>query len=414
MISQITAAGLRPARRARSTAASVWPVRSSTPPGLALSGKTWPGWTRSRGADAGSIGHGDRARAIRGGDAGRDALARLDRDGERGLEGRLVLGRHEVEAERLAALGREREADQAAALAGHEVDRVGRRELGRDREVALVLAVLVVADHDHPAVPDVLDRVLDRRERLAHRATSFSTYFATTSTSRLTGVPGAAAPERRALERLGDQRDGEGVAVDVDDGERDAVDGDRALLDDVAEQVGGRGDRDDAGEAVLLDRADRAEAVDVPLHDVAAEPVRGAQRELQVHVRARRHLGQRGAPQRLVHDLGAELLAGDRRGGEADAVDGHGVALGDLARQARADGQRHAVRRRVHRGDLAQVRDQAREHQLTTPASVRRSGRRLRSARRRAPARGSPRRCARRPRPPAGRARSSRRRRRAR
>ncbi len=55
MISQITPDGLRPARRARSTAASVCPVRSSTPPSLALSGKTWPGWTRSRGIEFGSM-----------------------------------------------------------------------------------------------------------------------------------------------------------------------------------------------------------------------------------------------------------------------------------------------------------------------------------------------------------------------
>ncbi len=55
MISQITPAGFSPASRARSTAASVWPTRSSTPPGLALSGNTWPGWTRSRGLAFGSI-----------------------------------------------------------------------------------------------------------------------------------------------------------------------------------------------------------------------------------------------------------------------------------------------------------------------------------------------------------------------
>ena len=55
MISQITPDGLRPARRARSIAASVWPTRSSTPPRLAFSGNTWPGWTTSRGRDLGSI-----------------------------------------------------------------------------------------------------------------------------------------------------------------------------------------------------------------------------------------------------------------------------------------------------------------------------------------------------------------------
>ena len=47
MISQMTPEGFRPARRARSTEPSVWPVRTSTPPSRARSGKTWPGVTRS-------------------------------------------------------------------------------------------------------------------------------------------------------------------------------------------------------------------------------------------------------------------------------------------------------------------------------------------------------------------------------
>src|SRR3712207_5408635 len=118
----------------------------------------------------------------------------LDGDGEGGLERGLVLGRLELEAHLVAALGGQREADQPAPLLGHEVDGVGRDELRRDREVALVLAVLVVADHDHPPGADVLDGLLDRRERPHRWATSLSTYFARTSTSRLTVAPGAAAP----------------------------------------------------------------------------------------------------------------------------------------------------------------------------------------------------------------------------
>ena len=55
MISQITPDGIRPARRARSTAASVWPARSSTPPCFALSGKTCPGWTSPSGFVVGSM-----------------------------------------------------------------------------------------------------------------------------------------------------------------------------------------------------------------------------------------------------------------------------------------------------------------------------------------------------------------------
>ncbi len=62
--------------------------------------------------------------AVVGGDAGAHALARLDRDRERGLEPGLVLGRHQVEVELVAALGGQRQADQAAAVGGHEVDGV--------------------------------------------------------------------------------------------------------------------------------------------------------------------------------------------------------------------------------------------------------------------------------------------------
>ncbi len=75
-----------------------------------------------------------------------------------------------------------------------------------------------------------------------------------------------------------------------------------------------------------------------------------------------RGLGQRGAPQRLVHHLGAELAVGDRRRGQADAVDGDRVALGDLPRQPRAHAQRHAVARGVDGGDRPEVLDEPGEH----------------------------------------------------
>jgi len=49
MISQMTAAGVSPAIFARSTDASVWPARFSTPPFFARSGKVCPGRRRSAG-----------------------------------------------------------------------------------------------------------------------------------------------------------------------------------------------------------------------------------------------------------------------------------------------------------------------------------------------------------------------------
>ncbi len=158
--------------------------------------------------------HLDRARPVGGRDPGADAGASLDRDRERGLEGRLVLGRHQVEAELVAALGGQGEADQPAPLLAHEVDRLGGDELGGHRQVALVLTVLVVADDDHLALADVLDRFLDRGERgpgRAHRAPlaiSLSTYLASTSTSRFTIVPASARAEISSFQRLRDQRNG--------------------------------------------------------------------------------------------------------------------------------------------------------------------------------------------------------------
>ena len=149
----------------------------------------------------------DRARAVLRGDAGRDPLARLDRDREGGAEGRLVALGHRLQPQLVAALLGQAEADQPAAVRGHEVDRLGRRELGRDRQVALVLAVGGVDDDHEPAVADVLDRLLDGGEgggavgrvhlavdRNPQAEASRSAYFASRSTSTLTSSPGPSAP----------------------------------------------------------------------------------------------------------------------------------------------------------------------------------------------------------------------------
>jgi len=52
MISQMTPAGYNPARRARSTAASVCPARTRTPPCLARKGTTCPGRVKSEAIEA--------------------------------------------------------------------------------------------------------------------------------------------------------------------------------------------------------------------------------------------------------------------------------------------------------------------------------------------------------------------------
>src|SRR6185295_3234846 len=108
--------------------------------------------------------------AVGGGDARGDLAAGLDGDGEGGAEGRGVGLHHEGEVQGPAAFLGQGEADEAAAVLGHEVDGRRRDFLGRDGEVALVLAVLVVADDDDLAPAEAFDRLLDGGEGclLAH------------------------------------------------------------------------------------------------------------------------------------------------------------------------------------------------------------------------------------------------------
>src|SRR5690606_14732908 len=127
-----------------------------------------------------------------GADAGGDALGRLDRDGEVGPVRRGVVAHHRRQAELAAALAGQRQADQAARVGDHEVDVLRPHQLGGHDQVALVLSILVVDDHDHAPGADFLQQFRDRGEThasLLRSASRRSTYRATWSTSMFTGSP---------------------------------------------------------------------------------------------------------------------------------------------------------------------------------------------------------------------------------
>ena len=174
-------------------------------------------------------------------------------------------------------------------------------------------------------------------ERPAHRATSFSTYFATTSTSRLTGRAGRrGARASCARASRGSARRRSASSADLHDGERDAVDGDRALLHHIAQQLRRRADRHDAGEAVLARRRGPRPSPSTwpwtmwpPSRSVArSDSSRFTSRPGADLGRARSAAASRASRRRANAPRRSTS-----RGGQADAVDGHGVALGDLARQ---------------------------------------------------------------------------------
>ena len=75
-----------------------------------------------------------------------------------------VLSRHLAEAKIVEALFGHGEADQPATVLGHEVDGFRRDLFGGHGQVALVLAVFVVDDHDHAAGADLLQRGFDVTE----------------------------------------------------------------------------------------------------------------------------------------------------------------------------------------------------------------------------------------------------------
>ena len=159
--SQITAAGRWPASRQRSTAASVWPERISTPPSRAISGKTWPGRTKSL---APMLRIGERAHgvaALLGRDAGRHAVFDVDRDGEGGAERRVVHRHHRRELQAARFVAGQRRADDAAAVADDERHLLGGAQRGGDDHVAFVLAIVVVGDDDDFAARDRLDGLAD-------------------------------------------------------------------------------------------------------------------------------------------------------------------------------------------------------------------------------------------------------------
>src|SRR5690242_4287940 len=112
-------------------------------------------------------------------------------------------------------------------------------------------------------------------------------------------VAGPTCAEGRFRERMRDERDGEGRALAGEDGEAHAVDCDRALLDEVAREAAWRLELVELPIGVGADRSQPADAVDVPLDEVTAEPIADAERALEVDARARHERAEGRATERL-------------------------------------------------------------------------------------------------------------------
>ena len=98
-------------------------------------------------------------------------------------------------------------------------------------------------------------------------------------------------------------------------------------------------------------------------HDVPAKAAVRRHGAFQVHRTAYGQLGQGGAVQRLVHDIGGEPVGVELGHGQADAVDGDAVAqLGVFQDGLCLDGQDGGVLSPCDVLDGAQFLNNAREH----------------------------------------------------
>src|SRR3954470_12672968 len=141
----------------------------------------------------------DRTQAVSGADARRDSCGGVDRHGVRGAQRVPVLGDHERQLQPVGHLVGHGRAEVARGVADRPRHPLLGGGLRSQDEVALVLAALVVEDEDRTTGLERLEGRLHGRQ--GHDTTSRrcvssrSTYFAMTSTSRLTRSPTPLRPK---------------------------------------------------------------------------------------------------------------------------------------------------------------------------------------------------------------------------
>ena len=126
------------------------------PPLAGPQGKDVAWAAQVRGTTAGMDGHLDCSGPILSRNARTNSVFRasINADCEGGLVAVCIAIHHQWQIESIQALTLHRQADQAPSFSGHEVDLLGGCELGRTDQVAFVLAIFIVHDHDRFAIAD--------------------------------------------------------------------------------------------------------------------------------------------------------------------------------------------------------------------------------------------------------------------
>ncbi len=171
------------------------------------------------------------------------------------------------------------------------------------------------------------------------------------------------------------ERDLEALLVHLVDGQADPVHADRALLGDVAQQRGRRGETPALGTRVVMHRQHLAQAINMATDQMAAEAVGRAHRAFEVDDGAVGQPTQRGQAQGLGRGVSLEAAGVECDDGEADPVDGDALAhLHVLERQgAHVEGEADIAAKGLACGQTADAFDDSSKHVTFSAESERKT-----------------------------------------
>lgn len=139
------------------------------------------------------------------------------------------------------------------------------------------------------------------------------------------------------------------------------VDRERPVWNHQLAKLGVDGEVDHRGVGASLDLNDPRNAIDVTEHEVSAKAAVGTHGALEIHPPAFSPLGNCGASKRRFNRRDLEPLRSARNDGEARAVHGNTLTLGQVIVRA-PDAQRTPSGRERHALDDADVIDESCEH----------------------------------------------------
>lgn len=120
--------------------------------------------------------------------------------------------------------------------------------------------------------------------------------------------------------------DGEAFRIQFSYGQADAVDRDRTFASEVMSKFAGQSDLETVITAALIESKNGAGAIDMSLHEVAAQEVTSGERLLEVHERIAAEMFEIGALEGFLEQIESELFGAVTGDGKATSIYSDAIA----------------------------------------------------------------------------------------